>query len=188
MKWQSATAQRLETQVFLMSNAPMEPVKLRAFSAVDRDWLVEQHQTSYARDDGFDASFGPLVAHILDEFLLNHDPASEAGWIAERNGDRLGSIFCVRQGPHTAKLRLFYLAREARGLGIGRQLLETCMGFAERKGYGDMQLWTHESHRAACALYRAYGWRLESSKPVNSFGQDLIEQHWRYCFQGFCNS
>ncbi|MEM9575934.1 MAG: GNAT family N-acetyltransferase [Pseudomonadota bacterium] len=166
----------------------MDQVNLRAFMANDRSWLVAQHQTFYARDEGFDASFGALVARILDDFLAGHDPECEAGWIAERSEGLLGSIFCVRQGPDTAKLRLFYLVPEARGLGIGRKMLETCMAFARRKGYRDMQLWTHASHKAACALYQAYGWQLESSKPVHSFGQDLIEQHWRYCFQGSCIS
>ena len=45
-----------------------------------------------------------------------------------------------------------------------------------------MQLWTHESHKAACALYKEAGWHLESEKPVHYFGQDLNEQHWRYRF------
>jgi hypothetical protein len=41
-----------------------------------------------------------------------------------------------------------------------------------------MILWTHESHRAACALYERTGWQLKSSKPVTSFGAALVEQHW----------
>jgi hypothetical protein len=53
------------------------------------------------------------------------------------------------------------------------------MGFARDKGYTQMQLWTHESHRAACALYAATGWQLTDSKPVHSFGVDLVEQSWK---------
>jgi hypothetical protein len=45
-----------------------------------------------------------------------------------------------------------------------------------------MQLWTHESHRAACALYAQNGWQLVSSKPVRSFGCDLVEQSWEIAF------
>ncbi|MGR3804733.1 GNAT family N-acetyltransferase [Marinibacterium profundimaris] len=157
----------------------MDAPVIREFRAGDAPWLVERHQTLYARDEGFDDSFGPLVAAILDAFIAGHDPACERGWIAEAGDRRLGSIFCVRLDDRTAKLRLFLLEPEARGQGLGKRLLATCMGFARGAGYGGMQLWTHESHRAACALYRATGWELTESKPVTSFGVQLVEQSWR---------
>lgn len=157
----------------------MTDVTIRRFDAADSDWLVERHQTLYALDEGFDDTFGPLVAEILAEFCATHDPARERGWIAEENGQRLGSIFCVRLTDTTAKLRLFLLTPEARGKGLGKRLLKTCMQFARDAGYKDMTLWTHESHEAACALYAAFGWELVDSKPVHSFGQDLIEQSWK---------
>ncbi|WP_299611849.1 GNAT family N-acetyltransferase [uncultured Tateyamaria sp.] len=160
----------------------MSDVTLRLFDPDDTDWLVDQHGLHYAREEGFDDSFGPLVRSILDGFVADNDPACERGWIAEAVGQRLGSIFCVRHDATTAKLRLFLLVPEARGLGVGRMLLGQCMGFAQEAGYGGMTLWTHESHRAACALYARTGWRLAGSKPVHSFGCDLVEQTWIYRF------
>lgn len=155
-----------------------EAVVLRDFVAGDLDWLVEQHAVHYARDEGFDDSFGELVASILQEFLATCDPTCERGWIAEQDGQRLGSIFCVRVSDELAKLRLFMLVPEARGLGLGKRLIEECMGFARACGYHRMHLWTHESHKAACALYRKFGWQLTDTKPVHSFGVDLVEQSW----------
>ncbi|WP_299782604.1 GNAT family N-acetyltransferase [uncultured Roseobacter sp.] len=160
----------------------MDSVTIRRFTADDRDWLVDQHGRLYAQTEGFDDSFGILVGDILDAFLAEHDPELERGWIAEEEGARLGSIFCVRLSEKTAKLRLFLLVPRARGKGLGKRLLETCMGFAKDRGYQGMQLWTHESHKAACALYKAHGWQMESTKPVHSFGQDLVEQSWSYRF------
>ena len=104
----------------------------------------------------------------------------EAGWIASSGGTRLGSIFCVSAGPDTAKLRLFLLTPDARGNGLGKRMLTACMEFARARGYRDMVLWTHESHRAACALYRAFGWQLVESKPARSFGVDVVEQSWAF--------
>ena len=152
---------------------------LRPFRPDDAAWLVDRHQALYTRDEGFDDSFGPLVAGILDDFIATRDPAREQGWIAEDAGQRLGSVFCVDAGGGVAKLRLFLLVPEARGKGLGKRLLATCMGFARDRGYREMVLWTHESHRAACALYAAAGWQLEASKPVQSFGVALVEQTWR---------
>ncbi len=160
----------------------MSDVTLRPFEPRDVDWLVERHATLYAQSEGFDETFGPLVRSILDGFVADHDEACEAGWIAMDGADRLGSIFCVRHDESTAKLRLFLLVPEARGKGVGRLLLERCMGFAREAGYAGMQLWTHESHRAACALYVRTGWSLTESHPVHSFGQDLVEQTWIYRF------
>jgi len=160
----------------------METPLIRPFHPEDAAWLVERHGTLYARDEGFDNTFAPLVAGILDAFVTGHDPTCEAGWIAVAEGARLGSIFCVRLDQHTAKLRLFLLVPEARGHGLGQRLLETCMTYARNRGYRGMQLWTHESHRAACALYARNGWHLVSSRPVHSFGRELVEQSWEIAF------
>lgn len=157
----------------------MDDIELRRFQDTDTEWLVAQHRDHYAREEGFDDSFGDLVAEILDDFNATHDPTCERGWIAEQGGRRLGSIFCVRRGPGLAKLRLFLLTPGARGKGLGKRMLRTCMDYARDRGYREMQLWTHESHRAACALYAAFGWDLVESKPVHSFGCDLVEQSWK---------
>ncbi|MFT6675917.1 MAG: GNAT superfamily N-acetyltransferase [Sulfitobacter sp.] len=156
----------------------MDDIEIRRFTAQDRDWLLDQHRVHYAREEGFDDSFGTLVAQILDDFLASHDPKRESGWIAWRGAARLGSVFCVGLTPSTAKLRLFLLVPEARGSGLGRRLLDTCMDFARDCGYRDMHLWTHESHRAAGALYAKTGWTLTQTKPVESFGKPNVEQTW----------
>jgi len=178
----SASPTGIDWQAALVSYPGMTAVQLRPFHPADIDWLVERHARQYAMDDGFDGSFGPLVRDILEDFASAHDPARERGWIAEQDGRPLGSIFCVSLNDQTAKLRLFFLVPDARGLGLGKLLLQTCMQFAREAGYAGMQLWTHESHEAACALYKASGWQLISSKPVHSFGQDLVEQSWEISF------
>ena len=158
--------------------APMSEVTLRPFTAQDADWLIARHGELYARDEGFDDSFPLLVAEILDAFLANHDPERERGWIAWDGNERLGSIFCVTEAPEIAKLRLFLLVPEARGKGLGKTLLSTCICFARETGYRKMNLWTHESHRAACGLYASTGWNLIDSRPAHSFGVDVVEQNW----------
>ncbi len=156
----------------------MSPTPLRPYLPTDHDWLVDLHGRVYAQEEGFDESFPILVDQILTDFEMVHDLASERGFVAQDGQTRLGSIFCVRSDATTAKLRLFVLAPEARGRGLGRQMLSACMDFARQSGYMRMVLWTHESHRAACALYHAAGWRITSSRPVRNFGVDLVEQAW----------
>lgn len=173
-----AIAVLVERQAGSGQSGAMKRVDIRRFEAADRDWLIEQHKLHYAREEGFDGSFGVLVAEIVDAFLAAHDPARERGWIAWQGDQRLGSIFCVRLEAETAKLRLFLLTPQARGQGLGRKMLDTCMDFARGHGYQRMQLWTHESHRAAGALYARAGWTLIETKPVHSFGKPNVEQTW----------
>ncbi len=155
------------------------PVTFRDLAIGDAGWLIQRHAELYAENDGFDASFEALVAEILAAYIRDHDPAQERAWIAHRGDQRLGSIFCVREGtPGIAKLRLFLLEPAARGMGLGHQLLTLCTDFARDAGYRTLRLWTHESHRAACALYARNGFRLTASIPVRNFSQDLVEQSW----------
>lgn len=173
---QASVADAVET--VLAGITPIDPaeVTLRNIAIGDAGWLIQSHGEAYAKSDSFDASFEALVAEILVNFLRTNDPATERAFIAEARGRRLGSIFCVQSGvPGLAKLRLFYLVPEARGLGLGRRMMEACLGFAQAAGYDRMTLWTHDSHRAACALYEAYGFVKGGSKPVTSFGVDLVE-------------
>ncbi|MCG6903845.1 MAG: GNAT family N-acetyltransferase [Rhodobacter sp.] len=151
---------------------------LRDLAIGDAGWLIQQHGELYAADEGFDHTFEALVAEILADYIRNRDSTCERAWIAVRGAERLGSIFCVRLDRQTAKLRLFLLVPQARGLGLGKRLLQACVAYARARGYRRLQLWTHESHRAACALYRAAGFSLIASAPVHSFGVDLVEQTW----------
>lgn len=156
----------------------MADVTLRDLQIGDAGWLIGQHGILYNRDEGFDATFEATVAEILADYIRNRDPVCERAWIAESDGQRLGSIFCVRKDAKTAKLRLFLLLPEARGRGLGHRLLSACTNWARDRGYQRMELWTHESHKAACALYAAHGWHLDSSIPTHSFGTDVVEQIW----------
>jgi GNAT superfamily N-acetyltransferase len=154
-------------------------IELRDLAPGDAGWVISRHGALYADEAGFDSSFEALVAEIVADFLRNRDRARERGWIAWSGGQRVGCIFCVRLSDEVAKLRLFLLEPEMRGLGLGRLLLTSCREFARAKGYRRLTLWTHESHRAACALYSASGFTLIGSKPVHNYGQELIEQEWQ---------
>ena len=156
----------------------MDGIEIRDLQIGDAGWIIGRHGTLYAAEEGYDISFEALVAEIMAGFIRTRDPERERAFVAWQGGRRLGSVFCVRVDDRTAKLRLFLITPEARGWGLGRRLLAECMGFARAAGYARMVLWTHESHRAACALYQQAGWRLVGSAPAREFGCDVVDQHW----------
>lgn len=154
-------------------------IQFRDLAIGDAGWLIQRHGELYAEHEGFDKTFEPLVAEILLAFMRERDPVIDRAWIAFRGAERLGSIFCVASGePGIAKLRLFLVEPGARGTGLGQRLLDHCMDHARATGHHTLRLWTHESHKAACALYRKNGFQCTGSIPVRSFGVDLVEQTW----------
>lgn len=152
--------------------------RLRGSRIGDIGWVVERHGALYAAEYGFDARFEALVAQVAGAFLTQNDPARERCWIAERDGARLGSVFLVRADDETAKLRLLLVEPAARGLGIGKQLVAECIGFARAAEYKRITLWTNDVLVAARGIYQAAGFRLISSKAHSMFGPSIVGEDW----------
>ncbi|MEV7092758.1 helix-turn-helix domain-containing GNAT family N-acetyltransferase [Amycolatopsis sp. NPDC051045] len=149
----------------------------------DLGWVVERHGALYAREYGFDARFEALVARAAADFADNRDDSRQAFWIAELDGERVGSIGCGRcPGQDTAQLRLLLLEPSARGHGVGKRLVAECVSFAKAHGYRAMELWTMSVLTAAHAIYRAAGFELVAEEPHDGFGPELIRQFWRVEF------
>ena len=144
----------------------------------DMGWVVSAHGRLYAQEYGFDDSFEALVAEIVAGFLKDHDPSCERAFIAELDGEPVGSSLVVRQGEGVAKLRLVLLEPRARGLGLGRRLVREAVNFARAAGYGRMTLWTHDVLAAARGIYVAEGFSLVGSESNRAFGQDLTSEIW----------
>jgi DNA-binding MarR family transcriptional regulator/GNAT superfamily N-acetyltransferase len=163
----------------LLGDATPAPVFiLRAPRPGDMGWITHQHGRLYAKEYGWDWTFEALVGEITSQFVQNFDPDSERCWVAEREGDIIGSVFLVRHDAHTAKLRLLYVDADARGLGLGRRLVEECIGFAQARGYRRIELWTNDVLVAARRIYETTGFEVQQEAPHHSFGQDLIGQTW----------
>jgi len=157
---------------------PRVPYILRPLQVGDLGWIAHRQGVLYAQEYGFDESFEALVAEILAGFVKSFDPARERSWIAEREGAVVGSVFVVRQSAEVAKLRLLYVEPDARGLGIGRRLVDECIRFARAKGYRTLTLWTNAILVAACRIYEAAGFRRVKEERHNSFGKELVGQTW----------
>lgn len=157
-------------------------IRLRTHIPGDIGWVISKHGEIYFREYGWDIRFESFVARIAADFVDQFDPARDVCYMAVRGaGDseqRLGCAFVVRQDDAVAKLRMVLLAPEARGLGVGKQLVRACIDFARNAGYERMTLWTNDVLHAARAIYLAEGFSLIAEERHHSFGQDLVGQNW----------
>ena len=152
---------------------------LRPHKSGDMGWIIHRHGELYAQEYRYDERFEAMVAEVAAKFIQDLDPKRERCWIAERDGEILGSVFLVQESKSVAKLRLLFVEPSARGLGIGRSLVAECVNFARRTGYKKIVLWTQSELAAARHLYEEAGFKLIKKESHDSWGRkDLIAETW----------
>ncbi|WP_454849823.1 bifunctional helix-turn-helix transcriptional regulator/GNAT family N-acetyltransferase [Rhizobium binxianense] len=175
---EAAVAAMQTIRTILDPTARPAPAIIRAHRPGDIGWIVQSQGRFYAEEYGWDMRFEGLVAEVAGKFLAHFDPAMEYCWIVERGGVNVGSILVTNGGDGIAKLRLLYVDKAARGLGLGRLLVDECIRFSKEKGYRQVSLWTNDILAAARAIYVRAGFRLVSEERHAMFGPECNGQTW----------
>lgn len=157
---------------------PKTPYLLRPHQPGDMGWIVYRQAILYADEYGWDGTYEALAAEIVAQFIKSYDPKRERAWVAEKDGKRVGAVFVAKASDEIAKLRLLHVEAEARGLGIGKRLVEECVRFARQAGYQKMTLWTQSILHAARGIYKKAGFQIVEEKAHHSFGKDLVAETW----------
>ena len=161
-----------------------EPYILRPHRPGDLGWVVHRHGVLYGEEYGLNEQFEGLVAGVASELIKNFDPKWECSWIAEMDGEIVGTVFLVKVSDTVAKLRLLLIEPKARGLGLGKRLVDECIRFARRAGYEKITLWTMGHLYAARAIYEKAGFVKVHEEPVRDFGQAMVDETWELDLRG----
>ncbi len=176
---QSRLVAAMEEVSTLLAAPPASAIwSIRQHRAGDMGWVVQLHGELYEREYGWDAEFEALVAEIVARFLRKYDSQFERCWIAELNGENVGSVFLVKKTKTVGQLRLLLVDPKARGLGIGKRLVDECVAFGRTVGYRSIVLWTNDVLHAARHIYEQVGFTLVEENHHHSFGHDLVGQTW----------
>jgi DNA-binding MarR family transcriptional regulator/N-acetylglutamate synthase-like GNAT family acetyltransferase len=152
--------------------------RLREPQPGDFGWVVKRHAELYRQEYGWGAPFEGVCAQIVADFVNKFDRKRERCWIAEMDGDNVGSIMLAKETERVARIRLLLVDPKARGLGLGRQLTDECIRFARRAGYQNITLWTHSVLTAARHIYQKAGFTLMRSEQHRSWGRPVVSEHW----------
>jgi DNA-binding MarR family transcriptional regulator/GNAT superfamily N-acetyltransferase len=145
----------------------------------DYGWIIQRHGALYAAEYGWNSRIEAYAANEIGAFVLREDTVRERAFVAEVDGRRAGSVFCMRRDDEVAQLRMLFVEPDLRGLGIAALLVDECMAFARAAGYGSIFLWTTSVLTAARRLYARAGFELVGQEPFLDFGPELVSEYWQ---------
>lgn len=151
---------------------------IRPFRIGDLALVASRQARLYEAEYGWGRAMEVMQGEITTVFLRDFKPGREQAWIAERDGVMLGAVLLADAGDDVGQLRLLHVECAARGLGIGRALVDQCVGFARDAGYQRVMLWTQDVLTHARRLYESAGFMPAEREAHNLFGTEMMGERW----------
>jgi ribosomal protein S18 acetylase RimI-like enzyme len=160
-----------------MQVEPSAP-SLRLAGPDDPGWVIDRHRVWYAQEFGFDDTFGDAIAARMVEFF-GFENGFKRLWIAELDGNRVGSIAISSRPGNAAFLNFVLVDPSLRRRGIAAILMDTALDHARANGIGVVRLMTYNCLTGARALYDRLGFRIVEVTPDHSqFGKTFDLEFW----------
>jgi len=129
--------------------------------AGDLGSIVALHGTCYEALPGFGLAFEAYVARTVAEYILDAGAKGRI-WIAERDGRLVGCTAIVLRDEDRGQLRWVLVDQSARGLGLGKRLVNNALQFCRNNGCKEVFLETTDGLPESQALYDALGFEIVS--------------------------
>jgi ribosomal protein S18 acetylase RimI-like enzyme len=149
----------------------------------DIGYITYLHGALYAREYALDRTFEGDVAIRMGEFAKTYDSRKDYFAVAELDGKIVGSIVINGLSDENAQLRWFLVHPDARGRGLGRQLIDSAIAFCRERGFKKVGLWTISELKAAAHLYRQAGFVVTREETHEIWGATRTEQEYELVLQ-----
>ncbi len=144
----------------------------------DVGYIIYLHGKLYDEEYGLTQEFEGYVASALGQFAQSPDRQKDCIWIAELNGQIVGSIAIVGYSEAVAQLRWFLIHPQTRGQGLGHRLINEALEFCRQQKFKSVILWTLSNLDAARHLYQAAGFVKTEEKTHLIWGHLLTEERY----------
>jgi DNA-binding MarR family transcriptional regulator/GNAT superfamily N-acetyltransferase len=151
-------------------------ITIRPWRPGDLGYIAHRHGVLYEKEYGLDQSFEGYVLAGMVKFFENQTKGNI--WVAESGGQIIGSIAIVDVDSQAAQLRWFLIEPEFRGIGLGRQLMDTAINYCRDRVFCRVFLWTFQGLDAARHLYSSRGFVPTEEVENNTWAQRLVEERW----------
>jgi DNA-binding MarR family transcriptional regulator/GNAT superfamily N-acetyltransferase len=132
-------------------------------------WCVAQYFGEL--DRRFESGFNPAASLSAEDRDLI--PPRGAFLVASVDGESVGCGAVKSIAPGVGSLKRMWVADTARGLGIGRRMLDALEAQSRELGLTTLRLETNKTLQEAIRLYRSAGFR-----EVAPFNADPYAHHW----------
>jgi len=151
-----------------VATQPVPAVQLRRLEPSSLGWAeARAHLEAYAQSLGVDLSPQGFAEELRD--LPAAYPRPGGVWLAEQAGRVVGSVALRPLGEGAMEVKRLFVLPSARGLGVGRALMEVVLRAAREASATVLRLDTLPGMEAAQALYRAMGFR-----PIAPYSRTLL--------------
>ena len=141
----------------------------------DLGYIIYLHGVLYPREYALTGTFEADVAIRMGEFAKRYDSRKDYFAVADVDGRVAGSIVIDGASDEVALLRWFLVHPDARGRGVGHQLIDGALAFCRQRGFKKVTLWTMNDFKAAVHLYKRAGFVCTREAPREIWGATRTE-------------
>jgi DNA-binding MarR family transcriptional regulator/N-acetylglutamate synthase-like GNAT family acetyltransferase len=171
-------AQKLLQAIRLTLAPAGAEITIRDYRPGDFGQIIKRHADIYTQEFDYPPGFEGYVVLAVAKFIGALGANPNRLFVAERAGEFLGSAAIQVTRPGKAQLRFVLVESAARGLGLGRRLVEYCIEYAKNIGTQSIMLETASNLLPAHRLYHSLGFKLTSRVAADFLPEGVLSETW----------